>query len=83
MFNKVINSNYWQRFKNPATIIALVGAIGLLLNQFGLDVDLEWLDTTTKIFCTILVILGIANNPETKGIDLPKKGANENGGINS
>lgn len=73
MFNKVITSEYLKRFKNPATIIALVGAVGLLLNQFGLGVDLDWLDATTKIFCTILIILGVVNNPDSTGIDLPKK----------
>ncbi len=73
MFNNVVTKEYLKRFKNPATIIALVGTIGLLLNQFGLDVDLVWLDDTIKIFCTILVILGIVNNPESAGVDLPKK----------
>lgn len=73
VFNKVITKEYLKRFRNPATILALVGAIGLLLNQFGLNIDLEWLGATTKIFCTVLVILGIANNPDSSGLDLPKK----------
>ena len=58
----------WKRFKNPATIMALVGMIGLLLNQFGLDIDIAWLDTTADMVCGILVIVGILNNPTTKGI---------------
>lgn len=64
---------YLERFKNTGTIMALAGAIGLLLNQFGLKIDLDWLNTTFNIICTILVLLGVCNNPETPGIDLPSK----------
>jgi uncharacterized membrane protein len=48
-----------------------VGLIGLLLIQFGIAVDMEWLKNTANIVCSILVILGICNNPETSGLDLP------------
>lgn len=64
--------NYLKRFKNTGTIIALTSFIGLLLNQFGLNVDLQWLNTTINIVCSILVVLGICNNPNTDGLDLPK-----------
>ncbi len=64
--------NYLDRFKNTGTIISLVGFVGLLLNQFGLKVDLVWLNTTINIVCSILVLLGICNNPHTSGLDLPK-----------
>ena len=64
---------YLERFKNTGTIMALVGACGLLLNQFGLKIDLEWLNNTFNIICSILVLLGICNNPTTGGMDLPKK----------
>lgn len=60
-----------QRFKNTGTIIALAGAIGLLLQKFGYNVDLMWVNETVTVFCTILVILGIANNPTTPSMDLP------------
>ncbi len=66
-------SKYLKRFKNTGTIMSLVGLIGLLLLQFGIRIDLDWLKTTANIVCSILVILGVCNNPETKGIDLPKK----------
>lgn len=62
-----------KRFKNVGTVMAIVGLLGLLLNQFGINVDVEWLDTTSKIVCSILVLLGIMNNPETGGVDLPFK----------
>jgi phi LC3 family holin len=65
--------NYLERFKNTGTIISLVGFIGLLLNQFGVNIDLQWLNATINIVCSILVVLGICNNPHTSGLDLPKK----------
>ncbi|MCE5221644.1 MAG: hypothetical protein LLF98_10380 [Clostridium sp.] len=63
--------NYLEKFKNTGTIISLVGFTGLLLNQFGVNVDLQWLNTTINIVCLILVVLGICNNPHTEGLDLP------------
>ena len=62
-----------DRFKNVGTIMALVGMFGLLANQFGIDIDIEWLDQTADIVCTILVLLGVMNNPATKGLDNPFK----------
>lgn len=62
---------YFRRFKNTGTIMALVGLVGLLLNQFGTNVDLVWLNDTTNIVCSILIVLGICNNPDTNGVDLP------------
>lgn len=60
-----------KKLTNPGTVIALVGMVGLLLNQLGLEVDLKWLDTTINLVCSICVLLGIMNNPETKGVDNP------------
>lgn len=63
--------DYLKRFQNTGTIIALVAAIGLVLQQFGVKVDMEWLNNTVTAICAVLVILGIANNPTTGGIDMP------------
>lgn len=60
-----------KRFSNTGTLIALAGALGILAQQFGFEVDLIWVNETMTTICTILVILGIANNPTTKGIDTP------------
>ena len=38
--------NYMKRFQNVGTILAIVGAIGLILQQFGYKVDMEWLNNT-------------------------------------
>ena len=70
--------NYLKRFQNVGTILAIVGAIGLILQQFGYKVDMEWLNNTTTAICSLLVLLGVANNPESAGIDLPKITKNNN-----
>lgn len=62
---------YIKRFKNTGTIISLTGLIGLLLIQFGIPVDIDCLNKTINIVCSILVVLGICNNPNTTGLDLP------------
>lgn len=66
-------NNYVKRFKNTGTLMSLVGLIGLLLLQFGIKIDLDWLNATANLVCSILVILGVCNNPETVGVDLPQK----------
>ena len=63
--------NYMKRFQNVGTILAIVGAIGLILQQFGYKVDMEWLNNTATAICSLLVLLGIANKLQSSGIDLP------------
>ena len=63
---------YLKRFQNVGTMVALVGLGGMLVNQFGYNVDLKWLNDTVNIGCSILIVLGICNNPETPGLDTPK-----------
>lgn len=63
--------NYLERFKNVGTIISVVSIIGLLFVQFGYKVDLEWLDVTIKLICSLGVALGVLNNPTTPKMDLP------------
>ena len=64
--------NYMKRFQNVGTILAIVGVIGLILQYLGYKVDTEWLNNIATAVCSLLVLLGIANNPENSGIDLPK-----------
>ena len=63
--------NYMKRFQNVGTILAIVGVIGLILQYLGYKVDMEWLNNIATAVCSLLVLLGIANNPENSGIDLP------------
>lgn len=67
---------YLKRFKNVGTVISMVSLVGLLLIQFGVTVDMEWLDTTIKLVCAIGVVAGVMNNPETPGVDIPVKAIN-------
>ena len=60
-----------KRFRNPGVLVSLVGAIGIVLQQFGVKVDQDWLNNTITAICTVLVILGIANDPNTNGLDTP------------
>lgn len=60
-----------KRFRNTGVLISLVGAIGIVLQQFGVKVDQVWLNNTITAICTVLVILGIANDPNTNGLDTP------------
>lgn len=64
---------YLKRLNNRGTILALVSLIALLLIQFGIDVDTEWLNDTINLTCSILVLLGVLNDPTSPGVDLPTK----------
>lgn len=62
---------YLKRFTNTGTIMAIIGLVGNLLIQFGVAVDINWMTQTAQIICNIMLIMGIANNPTTQGLDLP------------
>ncbi len=65
------NDSYWRRFANSGTILSIVSLVGLLMIQFGFKIDLEWLDTTARLTCSLGVVMGILNNPTTGGVDIP------------
>lgn len=69
--------DYLKRFKNVGTVIGVVGLLGSLAIQFGIKVDLDWLNNTALTVCNILVVLGIMNNSTTSGLDLPTSSTNE------
>lgn len=60
-----------DRLKNPGTVVTLVGLIVLILTQNGVAVDDVRIMTTVKAICGILIVLGIMNNPDTSGLDIP------------
>lgn len=62
---------YFERFKNPGTVISVVSLMALIAIQFGASIDLEWLDTTVKLVCSLGIVMGVMNNPTTPGVDLP------------
>ncbi|AZF89016.1 holin [Streptococcus phage CHPC642] len=65
MNNKMIN--FKLRLKNKATLVALISAVFLMLQQFGLNIPHNIQDGVNT-FIVILVILGIVTDPTTKGI---------------
>ena len=55
------------RLQNKVTLIALLGAIFLMSQQFGLDIPKNIQDGVNT-FVYILVLLGVVNDPTTSGI---------------
>lgn len=59
--------NFKLRLQNKATLVALISAAFLMLQQFGLNIPHNIQDGVNT-FIAILVILGIVTDPTTKGI---------------
>lgn len=62
---------FLTRFKNAGTVLTVASLIILILTTNGVELDNEKLMTTIKGACAILVVLGIMNNPDTSGLDIP------------
>ena len=58
MMKSIIN-----RLNNKGTIISLVALIVSLLLQFGVDIDSEKILGIVQTVCSILILLGVMNNP--------------------
>ena len=52
-----------KRFNNKGTIVSLAALIVSLLCQFGLNIDSEKVLTIVQTICSILIILGLLNDP--------------------
>lgn len=59
--------NFKLRLQNKATLVALISAVFLMLQQFGLHIPIN-IQESVNTFVVILVILGIVTDPTTKGI---------------
>ncbi|APC45887.1 holin [Streptococcus phage P0092] len=59
--------NLKLRLQNKATLVALISAVFLMLQQFGLNIPSN-IQEGINTLVTILVILGIVTDPTTKGI---------------
>ncbi|AAC34420.1 holin [Streptococcus phage Sfi11] len=59
--------NFKLRLQNKATLVALISAVFLMLQQFGLHVPNN-IQEGINTLLGILVILGIITDPTTKGI---------------
>lgn len=59
--------NFKLRLQNKTTLIALVSAVFLMLQQFGLHIPSN-IQEGVNTLVVILVILGIVVDPTTKGV---------------
>lgn len=59
--------NWSLRLQNKVTLIALLGAIFLMAQQFGLEIPKNIQDGVNT-FVYILVLLGVVTDPTTAGI---------------
>jgi len=59
--------NFKLRLQNKATLVALISAVFLMLQQFGLHIPTN-IQEGVNPFVVILVILGIVTDPTTKGV---------------
>ena len=66
---KQIFKSLVTRLNNKGTIVALAALIVSLLCQVGLNIDSEKILTIVQTICSILIILGLLNDPtdSTKG----------------
>ena len=66
---KQIFKSLVTRLNNKGTIVSLAALIVSLLCQFGLTIDSEKILTIVQTICSILIILGLLNDPtdSTKG----------------
>lgn len=64
---------YLKKFNNVGSIVAITSLIIVILTANHINVDSNRIMDTVKSICSILVILGILNNPTTSGLDLPGK----------
>ena len=66
------NINWRLRFQNKATLLAIASTVILLAQQLGLKLRDKIADVVNT-FLTLLVLLGVINDPTTEGIaDSPK-----------
>lgn len=59
--------NFKLRLQNKTTLIALISAVFLMLQQFGLAIPSN-IQEGVNTLVVILVILGIVTDPTTKGV---------------
>lgn len=59
--------NWKLRFKNKATLLAIASTVILLAQQLGFKLPDNIADVVNT-FLTLLVLLGVINDPTTQGI---------------
>ena len=69
--------NFKPRLQNKTTLVALISAVFLMLQQFGLEIPHN-IQEGVNTFVVILVILGIVTDPTTKGVADSERALNYN-----
>ena len=59
--------NWKLRLQNKVTLIALLGAVFLMSQQFGFEIPQNYQDGVNT-FVYILVLLGVVTDPTTAGL---------------
>lgn len=60
---KSILTSIGKRLNNTGSVLAFIGIVINILIQFGFKVDTEWINNTAIAICSLLVFLGILNDP--------------------
>lgn len=60
--------NILNKLKNPYTVIGITACFVTILKTLGLEIDNAEVDIIVQSFCTIFILLGIMNNPDTDGL---------------
>ena len=68
---------YLARLKNKGTVLSLVGFVIVILVNCGFEIDSNVVYNLVNAICGILILLGVMNNPDTGGVDLPAANKNE------
>lgn len=64
MMNKI---NWKLRLQNKVTLLAILGAVFLMAQQFGFEVP-QNIQNGVNTFVYILVLLGVVTDPTTAGL---------------
>ena len=62
---------YMKKINNTGSILSIASLVILILTTNGVHLDGSKIMVTTKSICSILLVLGVLNNPHTKGLDMP------------
>lgn len=60
-----------NRLSHPQTIMAIVSAVVLILQNLGIAVDGEKINNIVGLVCYILLATAVLNNPKGKGSYVP------------
>ena len=60
-----------RKLKNPGTVIGIASAGLFIATNVGLQIDNEAVMNVVKGVCSIGILLGLMNNPDTPGVDIP------------